>query len=906
VVTPWLQKMWRSVGIQRAQQGNRTTPGRPPFLPGIEVLEDRTLPAGNTLAGTVFIDYYYNGTLETNTMAHDVGAPASTALTASVANGGSGYEVGDVLTVVGGTSTTSTHLSVTTVSANGAITAVSISQAGAYTVLPANPLSTTGGHGTLASFNLTWSNAIGLANDTGVGGITVTVTGSDGFSQSMTTAANGSYSINDPSGITTGPQTTQYRIEFTNLPAGFTDGPVGPNSATDVQFVTGSAANADLGIVQGADYSQPAPPLVTQSYIQGGGATGPNGTADTLFSFPFASGTTSSDTTLGDYNDNAPTGLATEGQVGATFGLAYNPNPAQPLVYAAAFEKSFAGYASGGTGAIYAIGPAGTVSLFADLNATPFAASANAGANPHSSNPVNDSGNAVWNAAGKTALGGLALNATDTELYAMNLANSTLYALGVNANGTFSGNSYSAQIPVPTIGIASTANNGATETGNTVTITTTTANPYIVGEDITISNVGVAGYDGTFLITAVNSPTSFSYTDLAGTNMQASGGGKATDVTGITAGNPLGDLQPFAVTYYEGNIYIGAVNTAESTVVNTTPATISATGAAEVGNTVTITATAATNFVVGDTVDISGVGVANYNGEFTITAVNNGNHTFQYTDSLAANMANSGNGTAMDLGNANDLHAYVFKVTDTGTGLTFDNGSEPVFEFNLNYPRAYVNGNPPSADWLPWSPVVTTLPGGNAIYPQPEFTGLTFDAAGNMTIGLRDRDGDQTGSGDSGEPRGITAGDTLQAGYNSTTGMWTLENNGSVTENTTPFGSSTEDPVTVTGSPNNPNPIPPPTTYGPGDGKFYYQDYFSPGAANAPSPRHTQIDDGGVFQIPGYSDVLTTVFDPAFGVDSTSGFNGGASPGTPIPTARTKRITSSTRAAAPISARPMA
>ena len=35
--------------------------------------------------------------------------------------------------------------------------------------------------------------------------------------------------------------------------------------------------------------------------------------------------------------------------------------------------------------------------------------------------------------------------------------------------------------------------------------------------------------------------------------------------TGVTAGNPLGDLRPFSVSYYRGSIYVGAVNTAEST-----------------------------------------------------------------------------------------------------------------------------------------------------------------------------------------------------------------------------------------------------------------------------------------------------------------------------------------------------
>src|SRR5262249_45973609 len=38
-----------------------------------------------------------------------------------------------------------------------------------------------------------------------------------------------------------------------------------------------------------------------------------------------------------------------------------------------------------------------------------------------------------------------------------------------------------------------------------------------------------------------------------------------TDVTGASSANPLGDLPPFAVEYWNGKIYVGAVNSAEST-----------------------------------------------------------------------------------------------------------------------------------------------------------------------------------------------------------------------------------------------------------------------------------------------------------------------------------------------------
>jgi fimbrial isopeptide formation D2 family protein/uncharacterized repeat protein (TIGR01451 family) len=68
---------------------------------------------------------------------------------------------------------------------------------------------------------------------------------------------------------------------------------------------------------------------------------------------------------------------------------------------------------------------------------------------------------------------------------------------------------------------------GATESGSTVTITTTSPHDFLTGESATIAGVGVAGYNGTFTIASVPSPTTFTYTDT-NTGLAASGGGTAT------------------------------------------------------------------------------------------------------------------------------------------------------------------------------------------------------------------------------------------------------------------------------------------------------------------------------------------------------------------------------------------
>jgi len=71
---------------------------------------------------------------------------------------------------------------------------------------------------------------------------------------------------------------------------------------------------------------------------------------------------------------------------------------------------------------------------------------------------------------------------------------------------------------------------GATEAGTTVTITTTAAHGYSVNETVVVSGVAVAGYNGTWRVTAVPTATTFTYTvGLAG--LPNSGGGMASGPT---------------------------------------------------------------------------------------------------------------------------------------------------------------------------------------------------------------------------------------------------------------------------------------------------------------------------------------------------------------------------------------
>lgn len=72
----------------------------------------------------------------------------------AIAAGGSGYAVGNTLSIAGGTGTAAV-IQVTAVSGTGAITAGVVAFAGNYTVAPSSPNSPTGGSGSSASLTLT-------------------------------------------------------------------------------------------------------------------------------------------------------------------------------------------------------------------------------------------------------------------------------------------------------------------------------------------------------------------------------------------------------------------------------------------------------------------------------------------------------------------------------------------------------------------------------------------------------------------------------------------------------------------------------------------------------------------------------------------------------------------------------
>src|SRR5262249_24299980 len=67
----------------------------------------------------------------------------------------------------------------------------------------------------------------------------------------------------------------------------------------------------------------------------------------------------------------------------------------------------------------------------------------------------------------------------------------------------------------------------ASESGNTVTIATSAAHDFTVGQTVLINNVGVAGYNGTFTVASVPDATHFTYNNPSFSSLTSSGSGTA-------------------------------------------------------------------------------------------------------------------------------------------------------------------------------------------------------------------------------------------------------------------------------------------------------------------------------------------------------------------------------------------
>ena len=201
-------------------------------------------------------------------------------------------------------------------------------------------------------------------------------------------------------------------------------------------------------------------------------------------------------------------------------------------------------------------------------------------------------------------------------------------------------------------------------------------------------------------------------------------------------------------------------------------------------------------------------------------------------------------------GTASDLSAYIYEF-DPSTA-TFN--TTPILQFALNYPKGKVHVLETPAAWNPWINDWALLylgsssaAGQRAMLPQPILSDIDFIDDGDMVLSIMDRAGHQLGykqratTGTAATYNGYIGGDLLRA--KKTSGVWTLENNGTV-------GGLTGCGVS--------------NAQGPGNGEFFCGDQYSGAlvAGGAVQEIHRETSQGATIYAPGNSTILSIVMDP--------------------------------------------
>ncbi|MDX3192817.1 SdrD B-like domain-containing protein [Streptomyces sp. MN03-5084-2B] len=249
------------------------------------------------------------------------------------------------------------------------------------------------------------------ALEAGVAGIPVKATDPGGATATGTTGADGTVKL-----ATAGLAGGKYRVEA-SVPASMPylkPAPAGGGLSSLTSFVDvsgGKKADLTMGLWNPADYCQDNPTLVTACQ-RNGIAPGIDPKARSLVSFPFTARGTGT----------PPTALATQGDTGTVYGIAYRK--ADKRVFSSAYAKRAAAYGTGGTGAIYVTNPATKVTtLFTKVPAT--------GSTAHAMQT--DFDQKFADVVGKESLGALRISEDGSTLFVVNLADRKLYLYDATA-----------------------------------------------------------------------------------------------------------------------------------------------------------------------------------------------------------------------------------------------------------------------------------------------------------------------------------------------------------------------------------------------------------------------------------------------------------------------------------------
>ena len=208
--------------------------------------------------------------------------------------------------------------------------------------------------------------------------------------------------------------------------------------------------------------------------------------------------------------------------------------------------------------------------------------------------------------------------------------------------------SRSLQYTNPTAGLATSGGGtitfsepGAAESGTTVTIRTSAIHGRSIGDVVTMSGVGVAGYNGTFTITGTPTTRTFQYTAVAG--LALSGAGTATFNSPFQVrigGNDSAVIGTVALPYTTANVQT-AINAIAGFA-----GTATVTGAASTGFTVTYSGASAG-------VDVPNIQLVNLSCGACFSSVEETNHggandslTLNYNGNVSAPIVNGTNFSA--------------------------------------------------------------------------------------------------------------------------------------------------------------------------------------------------------------------------------------------------------------------
>jgi len=230
---------------------------------------------------------------------------------------------------------------------------------------------------------------------------------------------------------------TEYRVEF-EIPDNSTTNSDIWHGAGDssVKFGDAGDCTVDSSVNNPSHYCHENTGVSVACFLQAQDSTAATWTDEAaIVQIPYESGST--DMTAAAVNTIQDADymnvLATMGEVGSVFGLAYDTDTATH--YTSAFMKRHVPYGPGGPGAIYKV-TSSAVTTFADINSllpgTP------AGTDQHVPSGNNYTSDQVWDAVGKTGFGNLILSEDGSEIYTVTMTDSDrkLYKIDIPSDGS--------------------------------------------------------------------------------------------------------------------------------------------------------------------------------------------------------------------------------------------------------------------------------------------------------------------------------------------------------------------------------------------------------------------------------------------------------------------------------------